>query len=515
MCRSLHASTRTCDAVLAAVPPGSRQGSPWRRSASAPDYTYRPDLVSRGRRSRRRRRSRSRTASVRRRAGATALRSLHATSSSRTARSLRKYAPPDVARMSPRGPQRSRGRCEDRQRRPSSPLAGLARPLPVRSCRAHALCRSRTSRRSGATASTTRRPGEPIGTGPFLVERWERGTAARPSCATRATGGRIPATSTARHPLLSASCVAPATAEVLECVAARRGRRGRTQRHRVFRTRRRLRRTGASRSSRRPARWEHFDYPPRRRAVILRSRSKLVRQALAYGIDRAALARSVCSARSIPSSGRSTAPCFLNSSRYYRPNWTRLPLPAARARRLLEQAGCRRGADGIYVCGGRAAVASLRRRSADRRAAARSRARRRRSFAQVGIEVVPVVRAASVLFEPDAPGGDFDVAIVRVDQRRPASAGQGDLTAAAASRTAPATASGSSRRDLDQAQRILDEVSRRASLNRADAQLAKDVPVIPLFQIRLVLAYTAAVRNVRLAAPVDTFWNAEDWWLDD
>ena len=44
-------------------------------------------------------------------------------------------------------------------------------------------------------------------------------------------------------------------------------------------------------------------------------------------------------------------------------------------------------------------------------------------------------------------------------------------------------------RDLDQAQRILDSTRQAQVLNKADAQLAKDVPVIPLFDNPTVLAH--------------------------
>ncbi len=67
--------------------------------------------------------------------------------------------------------------------------------------------------------------------------------------------------------------------------------------------------------------------------------------------------------------------------------------------------------------------------------------------------------------------------------------------------------------DLDQAQRILDDAQRARVLNRVDRQLAKDVPVIPLYQIPWVLAYPDTLRSV-VPSPDNVFWNAENWWLD-
>ena len=61
--------------------------------------------------------------------------------------------------------------------------------------------------------------------------------------------------------------------------------------------------------------------------------------------------------------------------------------------------------------------------------------------------------------------------------------------------------------------RILDAGRQAQVLNRADALLAKDVPVIPLYQNPVTAASRARVRNVDLGVFWDAFANAEDWWL--
>jgi ABC-type transport system substrate-binding protein len=65
--------------------------------------------------------------------------------------------------------------------------------------------------------------------------------------------------------------------------------------------------------------------------------------------------------------------------------------------------------------------------------------------------------------------------------------------------------------DLNQADHILDEEQRARVLNRVDRRLAKDIPVIPLYQPPAVVAYRAAIRNVGRSA-IDLA-NAEDWGL--
>ena len=67
--------------------------------------------------------------------------------------------------------------------------------------------------------------------------------------------------------------------------------------------------------------------------------------------------------------------------------------------------------------------------------------------------------------------------------------------------------------ELDESERILDEKQRARVLNRVDRQLAKDVPVIPLYPFVFSSARSGAVRGYVLH-PSSPLWNAEDWWLE-
>ena len=80
-------------------------------------------------------------------------------------------------------------------------------------------------------------------------------------------------------------------------------------------------------------------------------RSKLVRRALAYGIDRVAFVRQLYGDVD-PNLALLDSVVFVTQSRYYAPNWRGYRYRPAQARRLFEQAGCRRGSDGIYTCAG-------------------------------------------------------------------------------------------------------------------------------------------------------------------
>ena len=141
------------------------------------------------------------------------------------------------------------------------------------------------------------------------------------------------------------------------------------------------------------ASWEHFAIrqgPGGHPAL----RKRLVRQAIAYGIDRARIAREAAALNF--ASGAASRPLdsvvSLANSPYHERNWSTYRHRPARARQLLQQAGCRRGADGIYVCDGNrlslrfATTAGVERRELTVRLA-------QAQLREVGIEVVPVFGA--------------------------------------------------------------------------------------------------------------------------
>jgi peptide/nickel transport system substrate-binding protein len=234
------------------------------------------------------------------------------------------------------------------------------------------------------------------------------------------------------------------------------------------------------------------------------AQGKLVRRALAFGIDREAIARTVLG--ELDSSYPATdSAVFVNTARYYRPNWEIYSYRPALARRLLEQAGCQRGADGIYACAGERL--SLRFWTISGSTfRARTVELLQRQLRQVGVEVELNFAPGSVLFNQIAPtGAGFDAIEFAFF-----SDGIGDsVYGCGGAQNWTGYCQRLATADLDQADRILDAEQRGRVLNRVDRQLAKDVPVIPLFQTPNVVAFRATIRNVSSFT-----WNAEDWWLE-
>ena len=257
-------------------------------------------------------------------------------------------------------------------------------------------------------------------------------------------------------------------------------------------------------------RWEHIDIR-QGPGAIPRFENKLVRRALAYGIDRVAIVRRLY-AELDPGFRPSDSAIFLGSHAAIGQTGTRYRYRPAESRRLLEQAGCRRGTDGIYSCAGRRLELRL-----VTPAGATHRIRTielvQAQLRQAGIEVETQFAPAAVLFPKILPSGDFDLVFL---------ARLSGFSASEIKRVfgcgAPYNLTGYCQRlvtrDLDQADRILDADQRARVLNRVDRQLAKDVPVVPFYDSPFVLALRNTVRNV-VVSPEDLLWNAEDWWLAD
>ena len=200
---------------------------------------------------------------------------------------------------------------------------------------------------------------------------------------------------------------------------------------------------------------------------------------------------------------------FVKGSPYHQPNWRRYGLRAAQARRLLEQAGCRRGADGdLRLRGERlslrfATPAGLRARGSGRSgspgaaSAGRGRGRARvRAFATF-FGIFAAWRLRPRCFRP------LRAAYSRARWASLAATG-GQLL-----RVLPAARHARPR----PGRRGFSTTARRARLlNRVDARLAKDVPEIPLIRYRPRRLHSDRPRR-RPERRGPSPWNAENWWL--
>jgi peptide/nickel transport system substrate-binding protein len=255
--------------------------------------------------------------------------------------------------------------------------------------------------------------------------------------------------------------------------------------------------------------WEHFEIrigPGGN--PLLRKRS--IRQALAYGIDRAAIVRKLFG-DVVPAAKPIDSAIFLKQSPNYRANWQIYSHRPAEARKLLERTGCRRGMDGIYVCGGE--------RLSLRFVTTAGNPNRQRTLElvqaqlrRVGIEVTPVYAPPSALFGQILPSGDFDVILFALDFSQELFY-RFSLFGCGGGQNYSGYCNAQVTRDLRASRFRLDQDARATPLNRVDVQMARDVPVIPLYQRPHFFAYRASLHGVRENLLEGLNWNSEDWWL--
>jgi peptide/nickel transport system substrate-binding protein len=341
--------------------------------------------------------------------------------------------------------------------------------------------------------------GKPIGSGPFLVERLERGRQL-----VLARNPRYWGPHTAYLDRIVFRSIEGDAVEALRSGEADLVFPSTDRESRVLQGQPGIRYLVGTRAT-----WEHFE-------IRLGAgghpalRSRLVRRALAYGIDREGPLRAL---RDVypPLRPRQSA-VFPTQSRFYRPHWKVYRYRPAEARRLLEQAGCERGSDGIYLCGGQRLSLRVRTTAGVPYREAEVQFLRA-ALREIGVEVVPGFAPGSALFGI-LEAGEFDLALFAWTGGADPTAsveifrcGGGDNFTGYCNRQVT--------RDLLQSDLTLDAKHRAALLNRVDAQLAQDVPVLPLFQPVFPVAMRATIRGV---VPNDVpdflIWNSENWWLE-
>jgi peptide/nickel transport system substrate-binding protein len=337
--------------------------------------------------------------------------------------------------------------------------------------------------------------GRPTGSGPFLVERWERGRQIvlvrnprwkpRRSYVDRVLyrfRGELP-----RDPY-------PAGVD-------------------LFATYRNIPRVPgqATRATPGPT-WEHIavQLGPKGHPAL---KNGLVRRALAFGIDRVGLLNRL-------SFGGFTRPLnngvLLTNSRFYERHWHLYRYRPAEARRLLERAGCSRGGDGIYSCAGRRLSLRLAVRGSTQRGASEIEGTGvtilQEQLRRIGVELVPVFTESHAFFESTLPGGDFDLALFSViggPEPGPAV----EMWRCGGRRNVTGYCNRKVSRELLRSQTMVDQKARMKLLNRVDALLARDVPFIPLYQQPWFVSHDPALRGVRNNPWEGFTWNSEDWWL--
>ncbi len=258
--------------------------------------------------------------------------------------------------------------------------------------------------------------------------------------------------------------------------------------------------------------WEHIAIRNRGAGGHDALEQRAVRQAIAFGIDRNALVRQLYP--DLPRLQPLQSFIFVPGQRFYEPHWNVYGYQPVRARRLLADAGCRPGTDGIRICSG--ARLSLRLFTTPGISVRASTIEVvREQLRRIGVEVRSTFVARRALFGQILPNGDYDLALFQWTTA-PDPGASADIWRCGGSANFTGYCDRLVTQEFVQSQLIVDAEQRARSLNRADRQMARHVPALPLFQSPSTTAFTGIrLRGLVSNATLEgVLWNSEDWWLD-
>ncbi len=240
-------------------------------------------------------------------------------------------------------------------------------------------------------------------------------------------------------------------------------------------------------------------------------RTRLVRQALAFGIDRVAIGRTILAEAGARARRPLDSSVFFPGEPFYKANWSGYRYDPARAQRLFRQAGCRRDSDGMYSCDGeRLSLRFVTTAGSQLRALLLQLVQLQ--LRRVGVEVVSVFVSPPAFFGQVLPNGEFDIGLFAFvglsgSLWRYAFCGHELNFAGYCNRLLA--------RDAQQVDVILDPDQRARILNAADTKMARAVPALPLVQQVRRAAIRTPLRGVIPGGNLNHFTqNSEDWWLD-
>ncbi len=240
---------------------------------------------------------------------------------------------------------------------------------------------------------------------------------------------------------------------------------------------------------------------------------KAVRQALAYGVDRAAIVERLMKPFSDKASQLDNHLLVSTQKGYEAHGEDYATVNVAKAVELLEGAGFKKGATGIMEKGGKKLSLRLS-TTAGNKLREQQGVLIQAQLKEVGIDIRIDNSPAEDLFGKRLPEGNFDIAnFAWVGTPFPAAGGYQIYSAASGSNFGKY-----SNKDVDAkllaALAETDEATRIGLLNEIDKIMWEDLPNIPLYQKPTFLAYNTKYVNISDNTTEESpFWNSEVWAL--
>jgi peptide/nickel transport system substrate-binding protein len=262
--------------------------------------------------------------------------------------------------------------------------------------------------------------------------------------------------------------------------------------------------------------WEKLDFNFRNTGHPL-VRRKFFRQAIAHGLNRSAIIRTVFG-RILPGI---TLPVLnsgiiMSTSAYYKQHWGKYGFNPARARQLLQRNGCTRGGDGIYSCGGvRASIRWTGTTGNQRREFTFEIAQSQ--LKNVGIELKADFAPPATAFGPKKTSGDYDIFDYAWTSPSPDISGWDSIYGCRTATEAQQNDQGYCNRTVDRLLKRgnaeLDQKKQAALVNNALALMANDLAILPLYQLPGMVIHRTSVRGIQENPfSIGPFWTVRGWW---
>lgn len=259
--------------------------------------------------------------------------------------------------------------------------------------------------------------------------------------------------------------------------------------------------------------WEHVDIQVGKNGHPA-LQNLYVRQALAYAIDRDSLVGNLFKDLS-PELAPLHNTIYMGNQAEYEPHWDKYAADVDAATQLLEDNGCSKGDDGIYVCDGE-------RLSFEFTSTAGNALRElafeviQEQLKPIGIELKSGFGDAAVVFGNKVlVQGNYDL-FMFAWVGSPDPGGSVEIWKCEGSQNFTGYCNDEVTQLLEDSDLALDNAERASLLNQADALMAEDIPTVPLYQKPTFLAYHNYVHGMQDNPTQDgPTWNSEDWWIEE
>lgn len=253
--------------------------------------------------------------------------------------------------------------------------------------------------------------------------------------------------------------------------------------------------------------WQHLDMNFAKKPLD----QLFVRQAIAYGIDREAIVDRLVRVIQ-PDAEPLHNVVYVSNDPNYEAHWDIYNYDPERSQQLLEDNGCTKGDDGIYVCDGQKLSFAYKSTSGNELRELMFQIIQA-NLKDVGIEVTNAFGEADVVF------ADLDERNFEIFQfgwvGDPDPFGANGIFQCNGPQNYTGHCNREAHKLLEQTNSALDPAERAALYNQADEVLAGEVPILPLWQVPQPLAYHdyvhGLVNNPTQAGPM---WNAADIWIE-